>query len=83
MCKETQERKSIKTRKNTTETLIKETIGGISKMTTTAAVFGGIAALMIASAIGAAILTSAIKMNREDASQALSVAFVNQKPRVI
>lgn len=52
-------------------------------MTTTAAVFGGIAALMIASAIGAAILTSAIKMSREDASQALRVAFVNQKPRVI
>ena len=70
---------STETENTTTETLIKETIGGISKMTVTATVFAGIAGLMLASAIGAAILTAAIKLNREDASDALKTAFINQK----
>lgn len=48
-------------------------------MTITATVFTGIAGLMLASALGAAILTAAIKLKREDASNALSVAFANQK----
>ncbi len=48
-------------------------------MTVTATVFVGIASLMLASAIGAAILTAAIKLNREDACDALKTAFVNQK----
>lgn len=79
MCNVTQRHTSTKTENITTETLTKETIGGISKMTITATVFTGIAGLMLASALGAAILTAAIKLKREDASNALSVAFANQK----
>lgn len=79
MCNVTQRHTSTETENITTETLINKTIGGISKMTVTATVFAGIAGLMLASAIGAAILTAAIKLNREDASDALKTAFVNQK----
>ena len=79
MCSVPPGQTSTGTENTTTETLIKETIGGISKMTVTATVFAGIAGLMLASAIGAAILTAAIKLNREDASDALKTAFINQK----
>lgn len=79
MCSVPPRQTSTETENTTTETLIKETIGGISKMTVTATVFAGIAGLMLASALGAAILTAAIKLNREDASDALKTAFVNQK----
>ena len=48
-------------------------------MTVTATVFAGIAGLMLASALGAAFLTAAIKLKREDAGDALKTAFINQK----
>jgi len=79
MCNATQRHTSTKTENITTEKLTKETIGGISKMTITATVFTGIAGLMLASALGAAILTAAIKLKREDAGDALKTAFINQK----
>jgi len=79
MCNVTQEHTFSRIAKNMTETSIKETIGGISKMTVTASVFLGIAGLMVASAIGGAIMTAAIKLKKEDAGKALGIAFVNQK----
>ena len=79
MCNVTQEHTFSRIAKNMTETSIKETIGGISKMTVTASVFLGIASLMVASAIGGAIMTAAIKLKKEDAGKALGIAFVNQK----
>lgn len=79
MCNVAQEHTYIKTKRNTTGTSIKETIGEISKMTVTASVFLGIASLMVASAIGEAIMIAAIKLKRDDAGNALGIAFVNQK----
>ena len=50
-------------------------------MTVTASVFLGIASLMVASAIGGAVMIAAVKLKKEDAGKALGIAFVNQKVR--